>query len=179
MSGNSLRFVLVLAGLTLLVPTGGCVFVTDFINPDAFAALGFDPATIIPPQGRTLVSFTNGTQYEAAFSVVVSPDSSLPLTQATVGSANVLPGGTRTFPFDCPDANYVSPGGLNDDFSLNTAAIAVIAGDGEVELAYAGAVLEAGRDYACGDVIEVRLLQVGDGITADDFAIQVRVLPGR
>jgi hypothetical protein len=179
MSGNSLRFVFVLAGLTLLVPMGGCVFVTDLISPDAFAALGFDPATIIPSQGRTLVSFTNGTPYEAAFSVVVSPDPLPGSTRAMVGALNVLSGNTRTLPYDCPDAGYISPGDLNDDFSLSTTAITVIAGDALVELTYTGAGLEAGRDYVCGDVIEMRLLQVGDGVTADDFAIQVRILPGR
>jgi hypothetical protein len=44
---------------------------------------------------------------------------------------------------------------------------------------YTGTPLVSGRDFRCGDVIEVRLVQVGDGGEEANFAIQVQVLAGR
>jgi len=179
MSGNSLRLLVMLAGLPLLVLIGGCAIGADLVNPSFLSALGLDPATIVPSQGRTLVSFTNGTQYEATFSVVVTPDLLASANEATLGDADVAAGETRTLPFDCPAAGVIVPGDLSAELAIGTTAVTVVVDGAEVALTYEGSQLQAGRDYVCGDVIEIRLLQVGEGIGADDFAIQVRVLPGR
>ncbi|RMF76109.1 MAG: hypothetical protein D6744_12605, partial [Planctomycetota bacterium] len=52
-------------------------------------------------------------------------------------------------------------------------------GAAAVQIPFTGAALVAGDDYFCGDVIEVRVIRVGDGTAATDFLLQVQVFPGR
>jgi hypothetical protein len=178
MRGNSLRLLMLATCLPLLLPLAGCFFVTDLINPGVLSAVGFDPATIIPPAGRTLVSFVNGTQFEADFVAIATSDPVVTAGTYTRGSAAVPSNETKVIPFDCPVA-VIWPGDINEDFTLSPAAVTVVTDGGDVELQYTGSALESGRDFVCGDVIEVRLVQVGEGAAADDFEIRVRVLPGR
>lgn len=168
MRGNTSRLFMLVAGLPLLAPLTGCFMATDLLNPGVLSAIGFDPETIIPPQGRVVIAFQNSTQGVALFAAAVSDDVRDVTSNVVMASAtNVAANETRTMVVDCP-VGIVTP-----------ALFAVVLNDAITEVAYNGAPLAAGTDFVCGDVIEMRLVQVGDGAAADVFEIQIRVLPGR
>jgi hypothetical protein len=180
MSGNPLRISLLVVCLPLVALAGGCAVATDVVNPNLLSALGLDPATVIPSPGRLIVACVNDTQYATEFTFVAT---SAPLASATVadltpGWARVEAGETALSPFDCPVVNLVL-GGLNEDYSLSDTAVTVTTDGADIAVVYSGAMLEVGRDFACGDVIEVRLVQTGGEAGTEDFAIQVRIVPGR
>jgi len=152
------------AGLPLLVPLTGCLLAADLVNPTVLSAVGLDPATIIPPQGRVLIAFQNSTQGVAAFAAVAYDSA---LDAILVSATDVAANETRTMVVDCPVG----------------AVIPLMAGtvvnDALAEVVYAGAPLVAGTDFVCGDVIEVRLIQLGAAADAAAFEMQVQVLAGR
>ena len=81
--------------------------------------------------------------------------------------------------FECP-VYSITPGRLTADGGFDDTAITVVGTEGQTnDLTYTGAAPQSDLDYTCGDVIEIRLLQVGEGGAAADFLIQVFVRPGR
>lgn len=170
---------LVAMGVALVC--GGCVIATDVINPAFLTGLGFDPQTVVPPQGKVVVTFQNTTAFNASFASAFSrdpfgPDAVIELLLAE----NVGPDEARNAVVDCPVA-VISPAPDIDSFGevQDGVAIAVATAEGVVAVAYLGSPLEIGRDYVCGDVIVIRLLQIGAAGGENDFRIQVERLPGR
>jgi hypothetical protein len=160
---------------------GGCVVATDVINPAFLTGLGFDPQTVKPPQGKVVVTFSNTTTFNASFASAFSrtafgPDAVIELLQAD----NVGPGEARNSVIDCPVAVISPAPDVNNLGEVQDGvAVAVAATAGVVAVAYLGSPLELNRDYVCGDVVVIRLLQTGTAGGANDFRIQVERLPGR
>lgn len=173
-----------LAVLVLLcspVVWSGCVIAADALSPDLFVQLGFDPNTIFPQRGTVIVNFTNNTQFAAFFAAFESVDAA----DLTIDSRNfsllIDPMDTRNEVLDCP-VDLVSPGFLDAMFAAQNDAVTVFAGDGAgTAVMYDGSPLVAGRDFACGDVINVQLDQIGAGGDAGQvgFVLTVLVIPGR
>jgi hypothetical protein len=170
-----------LVAMGLALSCGSCVIATDVVNPAFLTGLGFDPQTVVPPQGRVVVTFQNSSNFTASFASSFSrqpfgADAEIELIQAE----NVGPDEERNSVIDCPVA-VVSPAPDIDQFGeiQDGVAIGVFTDDGGVGVAYTGAPLQVGRDYVCGDVIVIRLLQTGQAGGENDFRIQVEVLPGR
>ncbi|MCC6359758.1 MAG: hypothetical protein IT450_13515 [Phycisphaerales bacterium] len=167
------RWFLPVAGLGLL---GGCAIPLDLLNTGLASNLGFDAFSISPPEGRVIIAFNNQTGLEAGFFVAYSESASDPtLNVKTIFADFVAPDEVRNRVIDCP-TGVVTPGdpGGNGDI-----AAFVNDGDQGVEIAYAGEPLVPGRDFNCGDVIEIRLVQIGTGTDEANFALQIRVYPGR
>lgn len=164
---------LALCGLFALA---GCVVATDLINPSLLTSLGFDPQTVVPPQGKVVVAFQNSTNFTAAFaSAYLKTDFGVNAQVNLVTAADVGPGETRNAVIDCPVA-VISPAPDIDPLGeIQDGILALVATDTEVaEVAYAGQPMLNGRDFECGDVVLIQLVQVGDG-----FGVQVQLLPGR
>jgi hypothetical protein len=177
MRRNPLGLLVLALCIPVLAPLTGCAIATDLVNADLLSGFGLDPATVFPSPGKVIVAFVNDTQFSAEFSVVVTPD---PLAQTVEYSMGweTVPAGDRSFAvFDCPAA-VVTPGELGDDFSLSQTAVTVTTDGGDVQVAYAGTPLESGRDFVCGDVIEMQLVQTGAAADAATFLLRVRVVPG-
>lgn len=154
----------------------GCVVATDLINPSLLTSLGFDPQTVVPPQGKVVVAFQNSTNFNAAFaSAYLKTDFGVNAQVNLVTAGDVGPGETRNAVLDCPVA-IISPAPDIDNLGATQDGIlAVVANGTEVaEVAYLGQPMLNGRDFECGDVILIQLIAVGDG-----FAVQVQLLPGR
>lgn len=168
------------AAALLLLPIGGCVVATDLLNPGVLTAFGLDPATVIRPAGRTLVTFNNTSGFDASFEVAVSDDPADPTANATFFFSEFLrPNQTQTAAFDCP-IGVLTPGTPSADFSTDTVAVSVVTAAGLVTVNYTGAPLVAGVDFLCGDLVEMRLVQTGvDAMGVASFGIQMRVVPGR
>ena len=178
MTSRVLRTVATITGLCF--GTLGCAIATDLINPAALSALGLDPATIIPPEGRALVTFNNMSSLSAIFVIAVSDNPGDPTSNAqTIFSEILQPNQAQTASLDCP-VGVLTPGTPAADFSTGTTAVFVAAGDDGVEVTYNGAPLIFGTDFVCGDLVEMRLVQTGNDATmADSFQILMRVIPGR
>lgn len=174
MFGTSFPAKLAAVALCLVPLCGGCQIAADFINPSVYTALGLDPDTVTPPQGRIVVAFNNTTASLATFFVTVANSD---LTDLREASAEVGGGQTGNAVFDCP-IDLVLPGGIATG-DQGTPAVVVTTAMGNVVVNYAGVAIEAGRDFQCGDVIEVRLQQVGAGAAAADFNIRVTIRAGR
>ena len=163
----------------LLLPALGCTFAADLINPDFLRQVGFDPATIVPPAGKVVVTFVNDTTQTATMYAYWSEN-----VDRITGwelTAIVPPGEIMSEAVDCPVA-MIGPGQVNEDFSVNSNAAAVGDAGGQTQVAYAGAALISGVDFVCGDLIEIRLIQTSGGDdqaaqTQYDFRVQVH--PGR
>lgn len=164
--------------LACLTALPGCVFATDLINPGVLSALGFDPATVIPPQGRLLVAFTNSTTSPALFFAQASDDPADPLanlrTLDTEIGSPLTAGETRTIVLDCP-VGVLTPGQATADFSTG-GTVALVLDAAGTAIAYNGAPLILDREFQCGDLIEFQLIQLGDG---GAYTLAIRVLPGR
>jgi hypothetical protein len=169
MTVRSLRIAALVAALPLFAALPGCFVATDVLNPDFVAGIGFDPATIIPAQGRLIIAFRNATQFTVtgAFATVAKDATATVDELVTVSATDIAANETRTMVVDCPLA-VVAPGGA-------TVAEAGTA----VAVAYGGSALLSGSDFFCGDVIEIAVVQLGGDEEAALFDIQVRVLPGR
>jgi hypothetical protein len=170
-----------LVAMGVALSGAGCIVATDIINPAFLTGLGFDPQTVVPPQGRVVVTFQNATNFPATFASSFSrqpfgPDAVIELILAE----NVGADEERNAVIDCPVA-VISPAPDVDQFgdTQDGIAIAVATPAGVVEVAYVGTPLEVGADYLCGDVVVIRLLQIGAAGGENDFRIQVEVLPGR
>ena len=174
-----------LAALGLLICvgalTGGCPVISDAFNPDFLTSFGIPSGST---SGTVLIAFTNNSQFSAQF-VAQAFDTLSEDSVTTAGgpiTATVDAGKNRTFAVDCPVAAIV-PGDASGG-TTSTISVGVLseAADGTVttlDLVFAGNPLYSGDDFLCGDVIEMRLLQVGTGEAVEDFLLQVRVLPGR
>jgi hypothetical protein len=184
MSGRMLWIVALVGGLAVLLPLLGCALATDMLNPDFVSALGFDPATVIRPGGAVVIAFENSTIATTDFGASVA--SSLALLETDpqyVYARDVGPNETRTMVVGCP-VGVIAPSAPIGD----SVATAVGAGSQTADqatqavafnLTYMGSPLLAGRDFVCGDVIEIRVIQTGEDATSATFAITVRVLAGR
>ncbi len=161
----------VLAGL------GGCAIAVDLLNPAFPAALGLDPATIIPREGTVLVAFNNGTRSQATFFAFEAPNAEDLASGSRNFSITVEAGQVRNEVLECP-VDLFTPGTLGADLSLDSTAAIVLTGDAAGEaVAYGGNPLTQGDAYECGDVIEVRLTPVGTGDAAG-FALAIQIIPG-
>jgi len=166
----------------LLLPTLGCVFAADLINPDFLGQVGFDPATIVSPPGRVVVAFANDTDQSATFYAYVAEE--VLGDQITSGSnltAVVAAGTTSSRAVDCP-FEFLAPGRLGGD--LSESADAAVVGDvaGQETVTYAGTPLVLGVDFVCGDLIEIRLIQTSGGddqAAQTQYDLRVQVHPGR
>jgi hypothetical protein len=68
------------------------------------------------------------------------------------------------------------------DFTTGTTAVIVAdASGGTTEVTYNGAPLISGVDFLCGDVVEIRVINLGAQQDAGggNYAIRVQVYPGR
>ena len=167
----------------LLLPALGCTFAADLINPDFLRQVGFDPATIVPPAGKVVVTFVNDTTQTATMYAYWSEN-----VDRITGwelTAIVPPGEIMSEAVDCPVA-MIGPGQVNADFSVNSNAATVV-GDtgGQTQVAYAGTALISGVDFVCGDLIEIRLIETSGDTGQDDqagqdqYGFRVQVHPGR
>lgn len=170
-----------LVAMGVVLSGAGCILATDLVNPAFLTGLGFDPQTVVPPQGRVVVTFQNASNFPADFASSFSrqpfgADAVIELITAT----GVGPDEERNAVIDCPVA-VISPAPDVDQFgdTQDGVAIGVATPAGVVAVAYLGAPLQVGADYSCGDVVVIRLLQVGAAGGENDFRIQVEVLPGR
>ena len=165
-----------LAGFLVL----GCVVATDALNPDFLAQLGFDPATVVPPKGRVVAVFNNQTGSTATFQVTVSDSESDPLSNARVIASDPLEAGeTQAVALECP-IGIITPGDLTGGQGQQAATAAVtVQGDQQGAVNYVGAPLVFQRDFACGDLIELRAVEIVDDQGNRVFDLQIRVLPGR
>jgi hypothetical protein len=164
-------------GFTLLLPLG-CGFVTDLFNPSFFSNVGLDPNTIFPAKGVVIVSFTNNTDAPAFFLAYESVNA-LDLTVHSKNfSVQVDPGENGNQVLECTVA-LISPGSLGADFKVDDVAAIVATAGGTTDVTYTAAPLEEGRDYRCGDVIDIELFPVAGGTgTTAAYQITVRVIPG-
>ena len=183
MSGRLLRFSSAIGCATLLLSLAGCAMVTDLINPSFLSTLGVDPATVIRPQGRVVIAFQNSTVATVDFGATVA--SSLTALESStdyVYARDVAPNETRTMVVDCPAPVIMPIAPIGGTMATAIGQGAEVEGstveDTTFVVVYAGAALEEGRDYECGDVVEVRVLQTGD-VEELETSIRVQVLPGR
>lgn len=166
------RWFLLLAGLPVM---GGCAIPLDLLNTGLASNLGFDAFSISPPEGRVIIAFNNNTNVVANFFVAYSDSASDPEQNVkTVFAQDLGPDEIRNRVVDC-QVGIISPGTPGDG------AAAAVIDDGQqgVEIAYAGQALVPGRDFNCGDVIEITLNQIGTGTAEANFLLQIRVFPGR
>lgn len=162
--------------MALAVLVGGCALVADLVNPNVLAALGIDTSTLRGSPGTVLVTLNNQSNFAATFSVAVSESSSNPEQNFFVlRGEEVQSREIRSLVVDCP-VGSLAPAGSDGVAILPAEAVLVIVEDGVVAVPYAGAVLQAGDEFNCGDVIEIRLVQFGSGATPDNFALLVRVI---
>ena len=169
MSGKRRRFLVLVGSLALLVPLVGCVFAADLVNPGFLAAAGFDPGTIIPSQGTVVIVFNNATQYPVTnmFASVADILSGGVEDPRLVSATDMVANETRAMVVDCP-VDVVAPGGAS-----------VVVEGAVTEVIYGGSLMVSSEDYRCGDVIEIRVVQVGDAGADAAFVLQVQVLAGR
>ena len=167
MSGKSLRFVAFVIGLPLLLPLTACFMAVDLVNPAFVSALGVDPATVIPSQGRLVIAFNNATQYDVAAAVAAVSHKASPSASdfTTVAATDIPANETHTMVVDCP-VQIVVPGGMT-----------VLVDGAAADALYTGSPMLAGEDFRCGDVIEIQVVEVG--ASGGTFEIRVRVLAGR
>lgn len=159
----------------LLIPTligaGGCGLATDLFNPDFFNALGFDAATIVPPEGKVIVAFQNNTVQTANFAAAYAETAASP--SELVFGLGMEGGEVRQMVIDCPVA-FLAPGGFGDDGQV--AAVVEVGAEG-AQIAFTGQALASGVDFTCGDVILIELVQVGGAGDEAAFQLQVSVIP--
>lgn len=170
-----IRFPLKTLALTVAAAgMSGCAVVSDLVNPDALTALGFDPATIVSTQGKSVIVFSNMSSTPAYFVATVSDDPANPVSEVEPLIVGLVDAGeTRNSVLDCP-IGVITPGNATATFTSTGGAALVIVGEGLVEIPYGGSGLRSGTDFLCGDLIEIRLTEAGGA-----FNIEVRVLPGR
>lgn len=162
--------------------TFGCSVVTDALNPDFLAQMGFDPATIVPPKGRVVVVFNNQTSFPASFQITVSDERSDPTSNAQIIQSDVLDSGReQALAFECPIGTLTPgvPAGQAQGQQQEQAAAFVQTGQQPAAVAYTGAPLASQSDFFCGDLIELRLIEIRDEQGNATFQLEVRVLPGR
>jgi len=176
MSGRLYRTAWAAAICLAATPLGGCILAADLLNPDALAAIGLDPGTVITPPGRVLVAFTNTTVVDAQFNLALLNATQ---TDGLQDAVIVAAGETGNAVYECP-ASVLIPGVIaaaqaqEGQLTVDrNAAVEVGLAMGVAGVAYAGSDLLSGRDFSCGDVIEIRLLQEGAGTMAQDFRIQI------
>ena len=157
----------VLFGVSVLTALSGCTVFSDALNPNFASLLGVSaPSNDL---GSIIVRFSNDTDETASLFADVSDDATDATANVRNGISGVLDaGGEAAHVFDCPV-------GVITVLPTNVFPQAGAA----VQLPFTGAPLVAGADYLCGDVIEVRVIRIGDGVTAADFLVQVQVYPGR
>lgn len=163
------------AGLALSM--GGCVVATDLLNTAFLTSLGLDAASIRPPTGTVIATFTNNTDFVVVFEAFESVDA----TDLSVNTRNftiqVEPGETKNEVLYCP-IQVFSLGFVDDAFAVTPTGALVFTGQQGVEVEYAGAPLVSGLDFLCGDLIDVTLNQAGAGGDQNNFAFTIRVRPG-
>jgi len=170
-----------LSVLGFIAPIAGCAILTDTINPDLLSGFGFDPETIVPSQGRVVVVYNNQTDFQVEFHSV-SLDSTF--TAGSEDTTTVEPDGTGNTVFECPVEALVPSqltAAAGDGAIFDRVGAIVATGAAQAQVAYAGAVLLQGQDFFCGDVIEIRLNQVGAGGDQNqvNFRLSIFVRPGR
>ncbi len=164
----------------LALSAGGCPLVADLMAPGLPLVLGFDPASIVAPQGVVIVAFNNTTRYAAEFYAFEAADARDLTKGARNFSAEVPAGKQQNEVLECPVA-IIAPGSLGADFQRVTTAVLVGGtADAAVTAAvpYTGPMLQSGNAYNCGDVIEIRLSSTGT-VESPTFSVSVRVIRGQ
>ncbi len=172
MNAKSNRYVRLAVALIVAVPLMGCIFAADLMNPEFFSSLGLDPATIVPPAGRVIVAFKNDTTGVASFSALVAYTEQVDsegnaLDVSRLAALNVDAGETRTLVVDCP---FVSV--LPEQFAVATSG-------GVATWTYQGISVVYGKDFSCGDIVEISIVQIVNADGTPGFDNRVRILPGR
>jgi hypothetical protein len=150
----------------------GCMIAADLLNPGFLSAMGLNPAALLPSPGVVVVSFTNGSGDPGTFYAFEAASAQDYTAGARNFSVEVDPLATRNEVLECP-IGAVSPGSLNESFAVQSVAAVLTTNQGEVTVDYEGSALVGGRDFFCGDLIDVQLVQVGEG-----YGISVQVRPG-
>lgn len=171
------NWVCVVCGL-LLLPVGGCTILADALDPNLALELGLDPATITGQQGVILVSFVNNTRNPATFYAFEVANANTASSSARNFSLQVSGGDVSNEVLYCP-VGLFGPGELDASLTPAFDQAAVVSEDeGDVEVAYAGGVLQSGDAYQCGDVIEIGLSTI---VVDEDetYVVTVQVIPGQ
>lgn len=156
---------------------GGCAVGADLLNTAFLTSLGLDAATIRPPSGTVIATFTNNTQSVAVFQAFESVDASDLSVNTRNFTIQVDPGETKNEVLYCP-IQVFSLGFVDDAFEVTPTGAVVFTGQQGVDVDYAGAPLISGLDFFCGDLIDVTLNQIGAGGDQANFAFTIRVRPG-
>lgn len=156
----------------LCLSLGGCAIVADALNPLVLTNLGLAESALVPDYGVVLMVFNNTTQSDAVFYGFSAGNADNLALNSRNFSTYVPAGENRNEAIECPvevvGAGQIAGDGLSD-------VVAVVNGN---DVNYANGALAKGTGFQCGDVIEVRLLQVGTGDQAA-FTVIVQVLPGQ
>lgn len=172
--------------LAAALPLGGCTLASDLLDPQFVLGLGLDPATVTPQQGIILVALNNTTGRPAYLNGYFVVDAGKPSRGSRNFTVYADPGEVRNEVLECPIA-VLGPGqleGAGDEVTVNASAAAIVltGDDGTTtDVAYSGPPAYEGTAFACGDVVEFRLVQATGGRdqTEATYAVTVRVIPGR
>jgi hypothetical protein len=178
------------AGLATLglVSGSGCALAVDFFDPAFAEFLGL--GGLRPTPGSVVVVWNNQTDFPARMAIAVSVDASDPSQGTSFQVSDTIESGASdNAVFDCP-IGFIRPAGVaagerSSDLAAAAATVFNVGGGDtggtNVDVTFTGATLASGQDFICGDVIEVRLIQVADGGTdaATQFRLTVRRVPGR
>lgn len=161
------------ASVCSLLPVSGCAVATDLINPAVFNQFGIDPAAVSGVTGRVVVNFENRTNSSVAFFAYEASSSSDVTRDSRNFSVVVEANQIRNEVLDCPLGQF-APGLLTDTFEYeNLAARLSGTGGEEGDVEYTGAILISPGDFACGDVLNVRI----DPTAGGGYVITVQVFP--
>jgi hypothetical protein len=161
-------------GVSALLSGGGCSLAAGVFNPDFLASFGFDPNLVIPPQGAVVVSLQNRTGLPAEFELSWSANTDITIDPE--GRLVLVPDAQSQNPvIFCPVRSFTL-GIVDEEDGITPVAARVTEEGGQAEIAYAGAPLEAGRDFKCGDVIRVVL---DNGAAAGEYVLTVEVVRSR
>lgn len=176
-----------IGSVALLGGLAGCGLAVDLFNPAFLQGLGF--STPGSQQGTIIVNFNNQTNFPAVFNGLSGPIAAEPANGSFQFNTPVGPNASSNEVLSCP-VRFLTLSELGDDEMLDNIAAVVTTADGDEAVAYQGTMLMSGRDFICGDVINVTLVPAmggGDGGGDDDdgedgedqaFAVIVERIPG-
>lgn len=178
MTGFHLLPKLLICGLPALC---GCAVFADFLNPDFLGGIGINTGAL-NRQGVTLIAFENQTNFLAEFKVIVTDSLDLNANGFQEFTIPLGPDEVDNEAIFCPvGAITLGEGALQENnVTVDQAmAVEIITIDDmgqvtEAQVAYTGQPLVAGRDFLCGDLITVTLVNRAEGP-----GLVVRVVPSR
>lgn len=169
--GNTIG--LALLGLALM-PALGCVVAADALAPGLLSAFGLDANALGGDAGKIIVAVTNNTPYPANFVAFEADD----INNLGAGTKNfyfpVVAGGNRNEVLDCP-VGAITLGSVDAALMVDTTAVVLNVDGMAEEVDYPGSSLIGGRDFFCGDLINV-FINID---AAGEAFITVTVTPGQ